>query len=288
MSGAKASNASKGQNIRSLVAKQVSRRHDRLPLRGTFRSAQFVRVHRLTPRIVMRTDDHKADLPLSLLRRIISLIAPRSEARNLRKIGEYTRRGNVASCDIYFHVKALATKAAPSAIAHAHNDTGSGSIWSDSSRNSLSNLADASFATLGHALISHGTKQEIEAWIDLAREKLLSHRGDGDSGSGDAANAPNLTMGTHAETLRCLIDLEEEIHLARNRASPDSFGVGVGEVPIPSQEEARASSARPARADVIAKLDLWRLKASIPDARGEGLASSAQVALLHADPQMNW
>ena len=41
-------------------------------------------------------------------------------------------------------------------------------------------------------------------------------------------------------------------------------------------------------ADVIAKLDLWRLKASIPDARGEGLASSAQVALLHADPQMNW
>ncbi|MGD1326110.1 hypothetical protein ACNHE5_14535 [Pandoraea pnomenusa] len=141
---------------------------------------------------------------------------------------------------------------------------------------------------MGHALISHGTKQEIEAWIDLAREKLLSHRCDGDSGSGDAASVPSLTMGAHAETLRCLIDLEEEIHLARNRASPDSFGVGVGEVPIPSLEEARASSARPARADVIAKLDLWRLEASIPDARGERLASSAQVALLHADPQMNW
>ncbi|MGD1326109.1 hypothetical protein ACNHE5_14530 [Pandoraea pnomenusa] len=105
MSGAKASNASKGQHIRTLGATRVSRRQDRLPLRGTFGSAQFVRVHRLTPRIVMRTGESKTDLPLSFLRRIISLIAPRSEARNLRKIGEYTRRGNVASSDIYFHVK---------------------------------------------------------------------------------------------------------------------------------------------------------------------------------------
>lgn len=286
MTSAKAPNSIRTSNIRNLASKRVSRCHIRQTRSGTFRSSQLSGLHRLTPRAVARTRQHHAHWPVSLLRRLIRLVTPKSEARNLRKIAEYTRRGNVATCDIYFHVKDLASRTAPVAVEHARNGTGSGSPWSDSARNALSNLPDASFATLGRALISHGTKQEIEAWIDLAREKLLSHQGDGDSRSGEAANISNVTMGTHAETLRCLIDLEEQIHLARNRASPDAVCGGAD--PISSLDEAGRNLAPRTRADVIATLDLWRLEASIPDAPGESLASSAQLALLHAEPQMNW